>query len=106
MIAASLPMATASRAWALNPAAAPWILIGAGLLAAAAVIYLYSAQSTIASPRLVRPLTAIRASLILLTVLVLLAPLRVSTYDTHSRGTLWLLADDSASMRQIDRQAT
>ncbi|HSZ55177.1 MAG TPA: vWA domain-containing protein [Tepidisphaeraceae bacterium] len=91
--------------WRLSPAWSPWIVFAGTMIAIALVFYFYKAQKHAACARLLRVLTALRVGLILLLALVLLAPSRALRYDTHSRGTLWLLIDDSASMRQVDRRA-
>jgi hypothetical protein len=94
----------ASHEWNFDPAVPLWILIPTAFVAATMITFFYGAQSKASPPRLIHILTAIRVFLVLLVVCVLLAPVRVSQFDTHSRGTLWLLIDDSASMRQVDRQ--
>lgn len=95
-----------SRSWAFNPAVSPWLLAPGALLAVAAVIYLYRAQQTIASRAIVMTLTIVRTLLVLLVAALLLGPAFQWSRGRHSGGTLWVLADQSLSMRQTDPQST
>lgn len=94
------------RAWNVNPLVSPWLLFPGALIAIAAVSYLYTAQKRVASARLVHALTILRVMLILLISALLLAPSRQWAIRRHSNGTLWLLLDQSLSMRQTDPQTT
>ena len=94
------------RPFDINPALSPWVLFLGAILAAAAVVYLYSAQQKIAQRGIVNSLTAIRVLLILLVIVLLLGPVRQWARTRHSNGTLWVLLDESMSMRQKDSQST
>lgn len=95
-----------SRSWALNPAISPWLLAPGVLVAVTAVFYLYRAQQTIASGAVVKTLTVVRTLLVLLVAALLLGPALQWSRARHSGGTLWVLADQSLSMRQTDPQST
>jgi hypothetical protein len=94
------------RPFDINPATRPaWLFLGA-MVAAAAVVYLYTAQQRIAARKIVNSLTAIRIALVLLVIGLLLGPVRQWAHARHSNGTLWVLVDESMSMRQQDPQST
>ncbi|HEY2589872.1 MAG TPA: hypothetical protein VGI81_29275 [Tepidisphaeraceae bacterium] len=94
------------RPFDVNPALAPWLLLAGAAVAAAAVVYLYTAQQKIASRKVVNALTAIRILLVLLVVGLLLGPVRQWAYTRHSSGTLWVVVDQSLSMKQTDPQSS
>jgi hypothetical protein len=94
------------RPFDINPALAPWLLLAGAAIAAAAVVYLYTAQQKIASRKVVNALTAIRILLVLLVVGLLLGPVRQWGFTRHSNGTLWLVLDQSLSMKQKDPQSS
>ena len=88
--------------WAMNK----WVIILCFLVAAALVIYLYRAQQKIASRRVIALLTGIRFALVLLTFALLAGLTLQWTRKNSTGGTLWLVVDQSGSMRQADPQAT
>ena len=94
------------RPFDINPALSPWILFAGGVLAAAAVVFLYNAQQKVAAKRVVTSLTAIRILLVLLVIGLLLGLVRQWSRTRHTNGTLWVLVDESMSMRQKDPQST
>jgi hypothetical protein len=94
------------RPFNLNPAVSPWILFVGAVIAAVAVLYLYAAQQKIAGRGVVAVLLAIRIALVLLVIAMLLGPVRQWGYTRHSSGTLFVLLDQSQSMRQKDPQST
>jgi len=94
------------RPFDFSPAAPAWVVLVGGILATIAIVYLYSAQQKIASRAVIRTLTAIRILLLVLVVAMLLGPVYQQTHTTHSSGTLWVLVDQSMSMRQKDPQST
>jgi hypothetical protein len=94
-----------SRSWEFNPAISPWLLAPGALAAAVAVVYLYRAQQKIASRAIVNTLTVVRTLLVLLVFALLLGPVLQWSRARHSNGTLWVLADQSLSMRQTDPQS-
>ena len=94
------------RPFDINPVLTPWWLLAGAVVAAAAVVYLYTAQQKIASRKIVNSLTAIRILLILLVIALLLGPVRQWSHVRHSSGTLWVLVDESLSMRQKDPQSS
>lgn len=94
------------RAFDINPVLTPWWLLAGAIVAAAAVVYLYTAQQKIASRKIVNSLTAIRILLVLLVIGLLLGPVRQWARTRHSSGTLWVLLDESMSMRQKDLQSS
>ncbi|HSU68355.1 MAG TPA: hypothetical protein VLJ39_15860 [Tepidisphaeraceae bacterium] len=94
------------RPFDINPALSPWILFIGAVVAAASVVYLYTAQQKIAQRGIVNWLTTIRVLLILLVIALLLGPVRQWAHTHHSSGTLWVLVDNSMSMRQKDPQST
>ena len=83
-----------------------WLLLIGAIVAVIAVVYLYSAQKKIASRLIVRTLTGIRLLLVMLVVAMLLGPVYQRVRTVHSSGTLWILVDQSMSMRQKDQQST
>lgn len=94
------------RPFEFTPMAPPWLLLMAAIVAVVAIVYLYSAQQKIASKIVVRVLTGIRILLVLGVVAMLLGPVYQRVRTTHSSGTLWVLVDQSISMRQKDQQST
>jgi hypothetical protein len=94
------------RPFDINPVLTPWWLLAGAVIAAAAVVYLYTAQQKIASRKVVGSLTAIRILLVLLVVALLLGPVRQWIHTRHSSGTLWVVVDESLSMRQKDPQSS
>ena len=94
------------RPFEFTPMAPVWLLLMAAIIAVIAIVYLYSAQQKIASKIVVRALTGIRILLVLLVVAMLLGPVYQRVRTTHSSGTLWVLVDQSMSMRQKDQQCT
>jgi hypothetical protein len=94
------------RPFDINPALAPWLLFAGAAVAAAAVVYLYTAQQKIASRKIVNALTAIRILLVLLVIALLLGPVRQWAFTRHSSGTLWVVVDESLSMKQKDPQSS
>ncbi len=101
-----LAQAVAPRPFDINPVLSPWLLYMSAVIAAVAVVYLYSSQKQIASRKIVIALTSIRIALILLVIVLLLGPIRQWVYTAHSNGTLYVLLDRSLSMKQKDAQAT
>src|SRR5579884_794227 len=95
-----------SRTWEINPVISPWLLISGGNVALETAVYLYRAQQKIASRVVVTTLTIIRALLIVLVISLLLGPVLQWTHVRRSNGTLWVLLDNSLSMRQTDPQST
>jgi hypothetical protein len=89
---------------AIHPAWPMAVLISLATIAIGLTLYRYRGQHS-ADSAPIRRLLALRVSLILVVILALLAPVYSSTTQLRSRGTLWLLIDDSGSMRQVDRQA-
>jgi hypothetical protein len=94
------------RSFELNPAINPWLLGVGAITAIVAVRYLYKAQRTIASSAIVNTLMGIRILLVLLVIAMLLGPVRQWVHTRHSTGTLFVLLDQSGSMRQKDLQST
>jgi hypothetical protein len=94
------------RPFDINPALSPWLLFLGAVLAAGAVVYLYTAQQRIASRGIVNALTGIRLLLVLLVIALLMGPVRQWIHARHSNGTLWVLVDQSMSMKQKDAQST
>ena len=93
-------------AFRFNPVIGRWYIIGGAIALAAMLYYLYSVQSQIASRRIVRWLTAIRISLIVLLALLLMRPLYTLTRNERVGETLWVVLDQSLSMGQKDSYAT
>ena len=94
------------RSFDINPVLTPWWLLAGAVVAAAAVVYLYTAQQKIANRKVVNALTAIRIILVLLVIALLLGPVRQWSHTRHSSGTLWVVLDESMSMRQKDPQSS
>ena len=94
------------RPFDFNPSAPTWALLIGGIIAAALVVYLYTAQQKIASRAIINTLTVIRTLLVLLVFAMLLGPVYQQAHTTHSHGTLWVLLDQSMSMRQTDPQSS
>lgn len=92
--------------WITHPQLPVWVLVAGFVVAGLASFYLYRAQSRIASKRIIVTLTTLRTLLILLMFAVLLGPGCQFTHRGSANGTLWLLLDRSASMAQLDPQAT
>ncbi|HXE52212.1 MAG TPA: hypothetical protein VN541_04320, partial [Tepidisphaeraceae bacterium] len=92
--------AGATSGWDFSPAVSPWLLVPGIVLSVAAIAWLYLAQRRIGSTAVVATLTVIRIVLVLLVLAMLLAPARQWTLSRHSSGTLWLLVDQSGSMKQ------
>ena len=90
----------------INPALNPWILFAGAVIAAVSVLYLYTAQQKIARRGIVNLLMSIRIVLVLMVIALLLGPVRQWAHTRHSSGTLYLLLDQSQSMRQKDIHAT
>jgi hypothetical protein len=84
--------------WAIWLAAA---IVGIGMEGTAA---LYQHEREAISPRLGRSLVALRCSVLLLLVLVLLQPVRVWTDNREISRRVVVVTDDSESMHFIDRQ--
>jgi len=70
------------------------------------IFYLYREQQKIASRRIVHWLTAIRIALVALLMLLLLRPLRQWASTSNTGGSLWVLIDQSLSMKQTDPEAS
>jgi len=94
------------RLFDINPAINPWLLFVGAVIAATAIVYLYSAQQKIARKAIVNSLMAIRICLVLLVIALLLGPVRQWIHTRHSNGSLFVLVDQSQSMRQKDSQST
>ncbi len=94
------------RAIEVYPAVSPWLIFAGAVLAVIAIVYLYSAQQKIARRAVVHALMTIRIALVLMVILLLLGPVRQWIHTAHSNGTLFVLIDQSQSMRQKDPQST
>jgi hypothetical protein len=94
------------RPFDINPAISPWMLFVGAVIAAVAVLYLYNAQQKIAARGIVNSLMGIRVLLVLLVIALLLGPVRQWAHTRHSSGTLYVLLDQTLSMRQKDPQST
>lgn len=70
------------------------------------VFYLYRAQQKIAPRWMVKCLTAIRIALVALVLLLLLRPVRQWSSTHNGGGTLWVVIDQSLSMKQTDPQSS
>src|SRR5437868_3639585 len=91
-------------AWEFKPAVSAWYIVPAILAALASVIISYRAHARIAARSTIRVLTGMRVALVIIVVGLLLAPTRVATVVRQTRGTLWVVLDDSGSMRRVDAQ--
>jgi hypothetical protein len=100
--------ATTPRLHALtfDPAFNGFVLFLLCIAVGVMVFYLYREQQKIASRRIVHWLTAIRIALVMLLMLLLLRPLRQWTSTSNTGGALWVLIDQSLSMKQTDPQAS
>lgn len=85
----------------------PWWALALGTIAAVlAAFYLYRAQQRIASKKVIVTLTTIRVLILLLVLLMLLGPIWRRFYEGKENGTLWVMLDQSESMKQLDPQST
>ncbi len=89
---------------AFNWAFSKWLVLLAVLIAGTSIFYLYRAQKRIASPRLVKTLTAIRLAIVVLMFVLLAGPVYQWRHVRNSRPTLWVLIDQSTSMARADHQ--
>jgi hypothetical protein len=92
--------------WGIHPELPPWVLVAGGLVAAAAIFYLYRAQLRIASKKAIVTLTVLRILLVLLVFVVLLGLELTFNYNGEMKGTVWLMLDQSQSMERADEKAT
>lgn len=90
----------------INPVLPLWMLVPLGIAAAAAVVWMYSAQRKLVPVVTAVGITLVRLLLVLLMVLLFLQPAFRWTQTHTSAGTLWLLVDQSPSMQASDSQAS
>ncbi|MGN6370050.1 MAG: hypothetical protein ACTHN5_17475 [Phycisphaerae bacterium] len=90
----------------LTPHPSFWFVLPLFILSGAAIVYLYLAQRQLASENAVRWLTGIRTALLLLLLALFLQPTLKWMHSRTSNGELWLLVDQSPSMRSTDPQAS
>ncbi len=93
-------------ALSFDPAFNWFLLLLLGTAVGTMVFYLYREQQKIAPRRIVHWLTAIRILLVILMMLLLLRPVRQWASTHNTGGSLWLVLDQSLSMKQTDRQSS
>jgi hypothetical protein len=89
-----------------DPAFNGLLLILLGIAVGVMVFYLYREQQKIAPRRIVHWLTTIRVALVVLVMLLLLRPVRQWTSTHNTGGSLWVVLDQSLSMKQTDPQSS
>lgn len=105
MLADSTPT-PALRALSFDPAFNGFLLLLLGAAVGVMVFYLYREQQKIAPRRIVHWLTAIRIALVVLIMLLLLRPVRQWASTHNTGGSLWVVIDQSLSMKQTDPQSS
>jgi hypothetical protein len=105
-ILADSPSTPLVGALSFDPAFNWFLLILLGAAVGAMVFYLYREQQKIAPRRIVHWLTAIRIALVVLIMLLLLRPVRQWASTHNTGGSLWIVLDQSLSMKQTDPQSS
>jgi hypothetical protein len=94
------------RALSFDPAFNGFLMVLLAIAVGLMVFYLYREQQKIAPRRIVHWLTFIRIALVILVMLLLLRPIRQWSSTHNAGGTLWVVVDQSLSMKQTDKQSS